>query len=80
MAHQINEDYPSGMTDDQLLAKIAEINKMVTRVTQPGSNVSLGTNYFISMLELGQYELTKRIQSRLLLELQILNNLNSERL
>lgn len=66
---EIQNNYPTELSDQELLEKIKELNKMVTRVTKPGSNYSLGPSYYLSMMQLGQYELTKRIQANLLQEI-----------
>ena len=63
---EIPNTFPSEMTNDEIREIISKCERIVTNVTKPGSNVSLGASYYVSMIELGQTELNKRIQSGLL--------------
>lgn len=54
------------MSNEEIQAVITECAKRATNVTKPNVNVSVGANYYVSMIELGQSELNKRIQSSLL--------------
>lgn len=63
---EIPNTFPSEMTNDEIKGIISKCERIVTNVTKPGSNVSLGASYYVSLIELGQIELNKRIQSGLL--------------
>jgi len=63
---EIPNSFPSEMTIDEIKEIITKCEKIVTNVTKPGSMVALGASYYVSMIELGQTELNKRIQSGLL--------------
>ena len=54
------------MTTEEIREVISECAKRATNVTKPNANVVLGANYYVSMIELGQTELNKRIQTGLL--------------
>lgn len=63
---EIPNTFPSEMTNDEIKGIISKCERIVTNVTKPGSNVSLGASYYVLLIELGQIELNKRIQSGLL--------------
>jgi hypothetical protein len=66
MKLEILDSYPNKMSSDEIQKVISECIKQATHVTKPDVNVTLGANYYISMIELGQTELNKRIQSGLM--------------
>ena len=66
MKLEISNSFPKEMTNEEIQEVISECSKRATNVTKPNVNVSLGANYYISMIELGQTELNTRIQSELL--------------
>tara|TARA_R110002051_G_scaffold302034_1_gene370301 strand:- start:61 stop:513 length:453 start_codon:yes stop_codon:yes gene_type:complete len=66
MKLEIPNTFPDGMTDEEIQNVISECAKRATNVTKPNVNVSLGANYYVSMIQLGQSELNNRIQSGLL--------------
>jgi hypothetical protein len=63
---EIPNSFPCEMTNDEIKDIISKCEKIVTNVTKPGSNISLGASYYVSMIELAQTELNKRIQANLL--------------
>ncbi|PTX61994.1 hypothetical protein C8N46_10391 [Kordia periserrulae] len=66
MKLEIPSSYPDEMTNDEIQQVISDCAKRTTNVTKPNVNVTLGASYYISMIQLGQSELNKRIQSGLL--------------
>ncbi|MEX0997379.1 MAG: hypothetical protein WDZ45_10055 [Flavobacteriaceae bacterium] len=66
MKLEIPNTFPNSMSNEEIQAVITECAKRATNVTKPNVNVSVGANYYVSMIELGQSELNKRIQSSLL--------------
>ncbi len=54
------------MSNEEIQQVISDCAHRATIVTKPNVNVSLGANYYVSMIELGQSELNNRIQSGLL--------------
>ena len=63
---EIPNSFPCEMTNDEIKDIILKCERIATNVTKPGSNVSLGASYYVSMIELAQTELNKRIQASLL--------------
>jgi len=72
MKPEIPDSYPTGLKNEEIQKIISDCTQRVSRMTRPNVNVSLGANFFISMIQLGQGELNNRIQSDLLqlIELQ----------
>lgn len=66
MKLEIPNTFPDQMTNDDIKKVISECAKGVTNITRPNVNVSLGANYYVSMIQLGQSELNNRIQTGLL--------------
>ena len=66
MKLEIPNTFPDEMTNVEIQNVISECAKRATNVTKPNVNVSLGASYYVSMIQLGQSELNKRIQSGLL--------------
>lgn len=66
MKLEIPNTFPDEMSNEEIQNVISECAKKVTNVTKPNINVSLGVNYYVSMIQLGQSELNNRIQSGLL--------------
>lgn len=66
MKLEIPNTFPDEMTNEEIKNVISECAKRSTDVTKPNANVSLGTSYYVSMIQLGQSELNNRIQSGLL--------------
>lgn len=66
MKLEIPNTFPDEMSNEEIQNVISECAKKVTNVTKPNTNVSLGVNYYVSMIQLGQSELNNRIQSGLL--------------
>ncbi|WP_412560825.1 hypothetical protein [Winogradskyella sp. MIT101101] len=66
MKLEIPNTFPNEMSNEEIQRVISDCAHRATVVTKPNVNVSLGANYYISMIELGQSELNNRIQSGLL--------------
>ncbi|MAU14151.1 hypothetical protein [Flagellimonas sp.] len=66
MKPKIPDSYPAGLENEEIQKIISDCTQRVSRMTRPNVNVSLGANFFISMIQLGQSELNNRIQSDLL--------------
>ena len=73
---EIPESYPNKLPDNEVLDIISKCAEISVRATKKKSNYSLGPAFYNSMAELGLNEMNKRIQSKLLneLEKQRLNN------
>lgn len=70
MKLEIPDSYPTGLENEEIQIIISDCTQRVSRMTRPNVNVSLGANFFISMIQLGQGELNNRLQSNLLLLLE----------
>ncbi|WP_397363860.1 hypothetical protein [Olleya sp. R77988] len=66
MKLEIPNTFPKEMSNEEIQQVISDCAHRATIVTKPNVNVSLGANYYVSMIELGQSELNNRIQSGLL--------------
>lgn len=66
MKLQIPDSYPTGLENEEIQKIISDCTRRVSGMTRPNVNTSLGANFFISMIQLGQGELNNRIQSDLL--------------
>ncbi|WP_442846117.1 hypothetical protein [Leeuwenhoekiella sp. H156] len=66
MKLEIPNSFPDEMSNEEIQNVISECAKRVTNVTKPNVNVTLGANYYVSMIQMGQSELNNRIQSGLL--------------
>lgn len=64
----IPKEYPTGLTDEDLIRLIEEYSKSATIAGRP-SNYSVGPSYWKEMVDLGQNELSNRVQKNLLLEI-----------
>ena len=67
---EITESYPDKLSDSEVQEIISKCAERTVRATRKGSNYSLGPSFYNSMAELGINELNKRIQGRLLIELE----------
>ncbi|WP_298762037.1 hypothetical protein [uncultured Psychroserpens sp.] len=63
MKLEIPNTFPKEMSIDEIQKVISDCAHKATIVTRPNTNVSLGANYYVSMIQLGQSELNNRIQS-----------------
>lgn len=63
MKLEIPNSFPNDMTTTEIQQMISECANRATSVSKTTSNTSLGANYYISMVALGQSEINKRIQS-----------------
>jgi hypothetical protein len=69
----IPEEYPVELTDEELVKLITEYSIAATVAGRP-SNYSVGPSYWKEMVDLGQSELSNRVQKNLLLEIGNLKN------
>jgi hypothetical protein len=69
----IPKEYPSELTDDELVKLITEYSIAATVAGRP-SNYSVGPSYWKEMVDLGQSELSNRVQKNLLLEIRNLKD------
>lgn len=67
---EIPDSYPDKLSDEELQEIISKCAERSVRATKKNSNYSLGPAFYNSMAELGINEMNKRIQSRLLIELE----------
>lgn len=74
MKIQIPEEYPVKLTDDELFKQIEVYTKKATIAGRSESYV-VGPSYWKEMVELGQIEISNRIQSKLLNQI---NDLTTE--
>ena len=70
----IPKEYPTELTDEELIKLITEYSVAATIAGRP-SNYSVGPSYWKEMVDLGQSELSNRVQKNLLLEI---GNLKTE--
>ena len=64
----IPKEYPAGLTNDELIKHIETYSIEATVAGRP-SNYVVGPSYWKEMTELGQNELTNRVQANLLKEI-----------
>lgn len=69
----IPKEYPTELTDEELVKLIVEYSIAATIAGRP-SNYSVGPSYWKEMVDLGQSELSNRVQKNLLLEIRNLKN------
>lgn len=79
---QLPDNYPQELSNEELIDEISRCSYKAVSATRIGSNYSLGPNFYKSMAELGQLELTKRIQMDLcsIIEKQRIDNRKSTRI
>ena len=65
----IPEEYPTDISDEQLIELIKKYSKEATVAGRP-SNYVIGPSYWKEMTELGQHEISNRIQKQLFTEIQ----------
>lgn len=70
----IPKEYPSELTDDELIKRIAEYSIAATVAGRPSSNYGVGPSYWKEMVDLGQSELSNRVQKNLLIEIKNLKD------
>lgn len=68
------EEYPTGLTDVELIKIIDNCSIQATRAGRPNSGISAGVSYWKEMAELGQNEINNRVQINLLLEINKLKD------
>ena len=68
----IPENYPSELSDSELINLVKECSVKATRAARPNSNVSAGVSYWKEMAELGQNEINLRIQKDFINEMNLL--------
>ena len=64
----IPKEYPLGLSDDELIKLVKDFSIYATEAGRPGNYV-VGPSYWKEMAELGQNELSNRIQRKLLIEI-----------
>lgn len=64
----IPKEYPTELPDEELVKLITEYSTAATTAGRP-SNYSVGPSYWKEMVDLGQSELSNRVQKNLLLEI-----------
>ena len=69
----IPKEYPTALTDEELVKLISEYSIAATIAGRP-SNYSVGPSYWKEMVDLGQSELSNRVQKNLLIEICNLKN------
>lgn len=70
---QIPKEYPTELSDVELMKLITEYSIAATVAGRP-SNYSVGPSYWKEMVDLGQSEISNRVQKNLLLEIGNLKN------
>lgn len=70
---QIPKEYPTELSDEELMNLITEYSIAATVAGRP-SNYSVGPSYWKEMVDLGQNELSNRVQKNLLVEIGNLKN------
>ncbi len=69
----IPKEYPSGLRDEELIRLIEEYSIEATTAGRP-SNYVVGPSYWKEMVDIGQNELSTRVQKNLLIEISNLKN------
>ncbi|OOV18598.1 hypothetical protein [Flavobacterium sp. LM4] len=75
--NEVPKTYPQELSDSEIL-EIIETNSENIRKYSRSSNVSLGTSYYHTIIDLGYQELSKRNQAKFLKQVERLNDENEK--